>query len=352
METTSVKQTQKLTFRELLSNWNEAFSMIRLSEGKVMDPISKWLIITRAAVVSMTYTSGLIGGLLAAAANEPDLNWWYFALAVIGITIAHLANNMINDLFDFTGGIDDANYPRAQYALHPILSGLLTKRELEFAILTLNSIDILIGLYLTFVRGPLVLIFAALGLFISVFYVAPPIVLKRRGLGELGVFIVWGPLMIGGTYFVASGNLPNWVWLAGLPYALIVTSVLIGKHIDKYEVDRAKGIRTLPVILGVGNSLRLNQVMMISFYLIVGILIALSILPLWTALTLIALPRLITALKIYSNPHSKSEDPRFQDSPLWYVGWSFFFNKLAGYMFVLGLIINLFVPLYTRNLLG
>lgn len=351
MQTTNIKQSQKLSFRQLLSNWNEAFTLIRLSEGKVMDPISKWLIITRAAVVSMTYTSGLIGGLLAAAANEPNLNWWYFALAVSGITIAHLANNMINDLFDFTGGIDDANYPRAQYALHPILSGLLTKRQLTVAILTLNALDVVIGLYLTYVRGPLVLIFAALGLFISVFYVAPPILLKRRGLGELGVFIVWGPLMIGGTYFVASGNLPGTIWLAGLPYALIVTSVLIGKHIDKYQVDQAKGIRTLPVLLGYDNSLRLNQVLMVSFYAIVLVLIATSILPIWTALTLIAVPRLVTALKIYNNPNAKADDPRFKDSPLWYVGWSFFFNKLAGYMFVLGLIINLFVPLYLKTFL-
>ena len=64
-------------------------------------------------------------------------------------------------------------------------------------------------LYLTCGRGPLVIAFALGGLFISVFYVAPPIRLKHIGLGEPGVFIVWGPLMTVGTFFVATGADPG-----------------------------------------------------------------------------------------------------------------------------------------------
>ena len=97
---------------------------------------------------------------------------------------------------------------RALYAPHPILSGWVTKRQLAAAILIANAIDLAIMLYLTSLRGPLVIAFALAGLFVSVFYVAPPIRLKHIGLGEPGVFIVWGPLMIGGTFFVATGELP------------------------------------------------------------------------------------------------------------------------------------------------
>jgi 1,4-dihydroxy-2-naphthoate octaprenyltransferase len=86
--------------------------------------------------------------------------------------------------------------------------------------------------------------------FISVFYVAPPIRLKHHGLGEPGVFVVWGPLMIGGTYFAVAGGIRPEIFLASVPYALLVTTVLIGKHIDKHDADKARGIRTLPVILG------------------------------------------------------------------------------------------------------
>src|SRR5262245_43860524 len=176
---------------------------------------------------------------------------------------------MINDYFDLTGGVDTAEYTRALYAPHPILSGLISKRGLLASIAALNLVDLGILLVLVAARGWPVAAFALAGLFISVFYVAPPLKLKHHGLGEPGVFLVWGPLMIGGTYYVTAGALPGWLWLATVPYAITVTTVLIGKHIDKYEQDGARGIHTLPVLLGRETSLRLNQVLMIAFYPIV-----------------------------------------------------------------------------------
>ena len=118
------------------------------------------------------------------------------ALAVIGLVVAHAANNMINDYFDLEGGVDTEEYVRALYAPHPILSGWVSKRQLAAAILIANAIDFGIMLFLASQRGPLVIAFALAGLFISVFYVAPPIRLKHIGLGEPGVFLVWGPLMV------------------------------------------------------------------------------------------------------------------------------------------------------------
>src|SRR5436190_2084154 len=82
---------------------------------------------------------------------------------------------------------------------------LISKAGLRNAILLVNAIDAAIAVYLVAVRGWPVLLFAGLGFFISVFYVAPPVRLKHIGLGELGVFIVWGPLMIGGSYYCAAG---------------------------------------------------------------------------------------------------------------------------------------------------
>ena len=67
--------------------------------------------------------------------------------------------------------------------------------------------------------------------------------------------------MIGGTFlFIATGGVPLWVLAFSVPYALLPTSVLFGKHIDKIEPDTALGIRTLPVhprrAVGLGGSTR------------------------------------------------------------------------------------------------
>jgi 1,4-dihydroxy-2-naphthoate polyprenyltransferase len=330
----------------LIANWKEVLDTANLSADKRMDAVSRWLIIIRAAVFSMTATSGLIGGLLAAAvATHPD--WLNFGLAVLGLIIAHAANNMTNDYFDLEGGVDTDEYARALYAPHPILGGLISKRGLLGAILAANLIDAAIMGVLIMRTGWTVLIFALLGLFISVFYVAPPIKLKHHGLGEPGVFIVWGPLMIGGTYFVTAGEMPPpGVWLACIPYALVVTTVLIGKHIDKREVDQVKGIRTLPVIFGDRASKILNVSLMISYYVLVAALVLTGTLGVWTLLVFLALPRLVRALKIYRQPKPASPPENYPVWPLWYVSAAFYHNKLAGGMFVLGLILNLIFPVH------
>jgi 1,4-dihydroxy-2-naphthoate octaprenyltransferase len=333
-----------------LATWRYVLNTANLPEGVTRpDPISKWLVITRAAVFSMTATSGLIGALLAVGAarltGEVSVNWLYLVLAVVGLVIAHAANNMINDYFDLEGGVDTDDYVRALYAPHPILSGWVTKRELGAAILIANAVDLAIMLFLTSVRGPLVIAFALAGLFISVFYVAPPIRLKHHGLGEPGVFIVWGPLMVVGTFFVATGQIPAWTWVASLPYAILVTSVLFGKHIDKIDADTKKGVRTLPVILGERRARLVARVLMVSFYPIVIGAVLIGWIGPWVALVLLGLPRLAASLRTFSVPRPESPPHSYVGWPLWFVGAAFVHTRRAGGLLVLGLLLNALLPI-------
>ena len=328
------------TFAQRLSNWRYVMSHPSLPDGVEMDSVSKWMIVTRAGVFTMTATSGLIGGLLAIATPDAAVNYWYLALAVIGLVVSHAANNMINDYFDLEAGIDTDEYVRALYAPHPILSGWLSKAQLRNAILFANAIDLAILLFLVWARGPWVAAFAFGGLFISVFYVAPPISLKRRGLGEPGVFAVWGPLMIGGTYFVATGMLPGWVWVASLPYAILVTTVLFGKHIDKIIPDTKLGIHTLPVILGEVRARRVAQVLMIAFYpIVIGSALIGWIGP-FVMLVVFGIPMLLKVLGQFSKPRPDSPPQGYVGWPLWYVGGAFLHTRRAGGLLILGLLVN------------
>jgi 1,4-dihydroxy-2-naphthoate octaprenyltransferase len=327
-----------------LQNWGEILRTQNLSSEKGMDRVSRWLLITRASVFPMTITSGAIGGFLAASA--PDANWLYFAVALVGLILAHAANNMINDYFDLESGLDSDEYVRAQYAPHPVLSGLISKTELILAIAIVNLLDLGILLYLAEARGWGVAAFALLGLFISVGYVAPPIRLKHRGLGEPGVALVWGPLMIGGTYYATTGVLEPWVLVASLPYAILVTTVLIGKHIDKYDADAARGIHTLPVLLGMERSLFLNQQLMVTYFVFVLSLVLVGSLGVWTLLTFLALPRMWNVIRVYNKPRPEEAPEDFPIWPLWYVAWAFTLTRRAGGLFVLGLILDAIYPIH------
>src|SRR5436190_14118293 len=81
----------------LLANWREVLRTTNPPSGHV-DPVSRWLVLTRAAVLPMTLTAGVVAGLLAVRDDDFNLGW--FALALVGSLLAHAANNLMNDLFD------------------------------------------------------------------------------------------------------------------------------------------------------------------------------------------------------------------------------------------------------------
>ena len=335
----------------MFTSWPVILNTCNFPEGlDKPDIISRWLVIIRACVFSMTLFSGLIGGLLAiwaarvAGRDIFQLNWLNFVLATLAIVLCHAVNNMLNDYFDLKTGIDDSEYARALYAPHPILSGLTTKKRLLSVVLMFNIIFLAITVYFALTVSIWVFLFAILGLFLSIAYVAPPFKFKQRGLGEPSVFLVWGPLMIGVVFYVTYGSLMNWVLLATIPYALIVTTVLFGKHIDKLPADKAKNIHTLPVLVGERVARTINKLLMIGFYVLILVMVWYQMVGIGVLIVFLGVPHLITVLKVYSRPRPTVAPENWPVWPLWLVGWAFSHTRIAGGLLILGLIINLLLP--------
>jgi 1,4-dihydroxy-2-naphthoate octaprenyltransferase len=341
-----------ITLRERLLGWREIMQTANPPATLPLDGVGKWLVMTRAAVFPMTLWSGTIGALLAVEygtrVGGVAIDWIGVVLAIVGLVLAHAANNLINDYFDMTGGVDTEGYVRALYAPHPVLSGWVSKATLRNAAIGITIVDGLIMLALA-ARSPqplLIIGFALAGLFLSVFYVAPPFRLKQHGLGELDVFLTWGPLMIGGVYLVATGSVPLWVLAFSAPYALLVTSVLFGKHIDKIEPDTKLNIRTVPVILGEARARRTNQALMILFYPLILLAVLAGWVGPWVLLAALAIPTLLRVLRVYSSP-KPLEPPAWYPArgwPLWFVGFAFRHVRLAGGLLTLGLLLNVLLP--------
>ena len=302
------------------------------------DPISRWLVLTRACVQPMTLTAAAIAGLLAVSAPAFNVGLWLLAAA--GLVVAHAANNLVNDIFDERLGTDTAEYPRALYAPHPVVSGLATRATLIRAALLLNLVDLAILVVLLLFRGWPVLVFALAGLVVSVGYTAPVLRFKKRGLGEPAVLLVWGPLMVGGTYYAATGHLSWQVLAASIPYALLSTTVLLGKHLDKLEWDRPLGIGTLPVLLGEQRARALTLALMAGFYVAVVALIGVGALPIPAMLALLALPRLRQAWPYLRRPRPGRPPPDYPVWPLWYAAAAFVHTRRAGALLVLGLLVG------------
>lgn len=322
----------------LVRNWVHVLRTTNPPAGHV-DPISRWLVLTRASVIPMTLTVAAIAGFLAVY-DDVHVRWWLFALATLGLVLSHVANNLMNDLFDLGVGADSDSYPRALYAPHPVLSGMITRRGLTVAALAVNVADLAILVALFAARGWPVVAFALSGFFLSVAYTAPPLRLKKHGLGEPTVLVVWGPLMVGGAYYAAVGEITWGIVAASIPYALLCTSVLMGKHVDKIPWDEPAGTRTLPVILGESRARRLTQLMMVSFYPLVGLLVITRTLPVAALVVVLSLPKLAAVWGPLSRPKPAEPPDGFPIWPLWYAAFAFVHTRRAGGLLVLGLAIG------------
>jgi 1,4-dihydroxy-2-naphthoate octaprenyltransferase len=319
------------TRSRLLHNWRHVMRTSNPPAGRV-DPISRWLVISRASVLPMTLTAAAIAGLLAAFHDE-NVRWGLFALAAVGLVFAH-------DLFDLEVGADSDSYPRALYAPHPVLSGTISRRGLLTAAIAFNAADLAVLVALVVFRGWPMIVFALSGFLLSVAYTAPPVRLKKHGLGEPTVLVVWGPLMVGGAYYAATGHFPFGIFVASLAYALLCTAVLMGKHIDKIPWDAPYGTHTLPVLLGESRARALTQGMMVAFYVLVVLLVGTGTLPIAALIVLLALPKLAKVWRPFSQPKPAEPPENFPIWPLWFAALAFVHTRRAGGLLVLGLIVG------------
>jgi 1,4-dihydroxy-2-naphthoate octaprenyltransferase len=319
--------------------WRKALRVIpqiNKDEWQQLDIISKWLIATRAAVLVMTFLSGAIAGIFAFKAGEFDFMKWL--LVTVGIILAHATNNLLNDYTDYVKGVDQDNYYRSQYGPQPLVHGLLTKRGLLTYAAVTGLLATACGLALLFLRGGYTLLFMGLGAFFVLFYTWP---LKYIALGEIAVLIVWGPLMIGGGYYVITGA---WDWnvvLGSLPYALGVTGVIFGKHIDKYEMDKARRIYTLPVVLSEKVSRFVVLAMFVAQYLTVVYLVSINFFSAFLLIVFWALRTLRQILPMFRAPKPAEKPAGYPDVwPNYFVAAAFVHNRAFGVMFLLGLILD------------
>ena len=319
--------------------WGRALRLIprpTKKEWSGLDFVSRWLIATRAAVLVITLIASGIAGLLSAKDGRFDLLLW--SLVTFGLLAAHATNNLLNDLTDHFKGADSGDSFRTQYGVQPVEAGLMTVRDVLLYAVSTGFAALAVGASLVYLRGLPVLVLLGLGVFFVLFYTWP---LKYVGLGELAVLVVWGPLMIGGGYYTVAGE---WSWqvaLAGLPYALGTTAIIFGKHIDKLEADKSKGIRTLPVLIGERSSRYAVLGMMVLQYLLVLYLVLngfFTPLMLVVFLSLYGFFKLIVPAYKSSKPAAMPEEYRADVWPLWYVAFAFLHNRRFGTLFALGLL--------------
>ena len=323
-----------------LRMWGQAlYNIPRLSaeQWRSLDPIAKWLIATRASVLFMTLTAAVLGGLMAWRAEL--FSWLPWLVTTLGLVFAHATNNLLNDWTDSRRGIDKNNYYRNQYGVHVLEDGFMSTRQFWAYLSITGGIALALGSWLIWQRSGLTGNLMLAGAFFVLFYTWP---LKYYGMGEPAVLMVWGPLMVGGTFYVVAGH---WSWEVcwlSVVFALGPTSVIFGKHIDKLDEDRRKGVYSLPVILGESISRKVVIGLLVAQYLLSALLVVIGSFGWALLLVFIQLPKLSKTLKTFKHPKPLDKPSSYPEKiwPLWFSAYAFAHTRIFTGLFLTGVAID------------
>lgn len=307
-----------------------------------LDPVSRFLYSARSVILVISFQAALLAGLLALTDRRLELV--PFLLLVVAYVALHAISNLSNDYFGARRGHDTEDSPRRRYTVHPLLSGAVSSRLLVRGLLVLGAIAAAIGLYFIMLRGLPAVILVLTGALLLWAYDAAPLALKELGLGEIAAFVVWGPLMVAGGYYVLTGRISVGALVASVPYGLGVMSILVGKHIDQRQFDAGKHQRTLPVLLGEGRSRLLNRGAVIGMYAVIALGIVIGAVTPFALAVLFAAPRALRALRVMSAAAPAEPPAGYVGWPLWYHRVCLVHNRAFGWLYLLGLALGAALP--------
>jgi 1,4-dihydroxy-2-naphthoate octaprenyltransferase len=210
--------------------------------------------------------------------------------ALLTALLLQVGANLANDVFDYNRGADNAQ------RLGPVRvtsAGLLRPREVLVGMWVVFGIAILLGIYLTVVAGWPVVLIGLAAILGAIAYTGGPFPFGYYGLGDLFVFIFFGPVAVVGTYYVqAMGVSLGAVW-ASVPMGLLTVAILVVNNLRDIETDRRAGKRTLAVRLGVKGTRIEYLLCLVGAYLCLLLMWVTGALPLGVLLAWLSIPRAV-----------------------------------------------------------
>ncbi|HIF39134.1 MAG TPA: 1,4-dihydroxy-2-naphthoate polyprenyltransferase [Gemmatimonadetes bacterium] len=191
---------------------------------------------------------------------------------LLAAILIQIGTNLANDYYDFVRGADNEDRigpTRVSQA------GLIDPKKIQYAMVFSLVLALLFGVYLVGIGGWVVAVIGSVSILCAVGYTAGPLAFAYNGLGDIFVFVFFGPVAVGGTYWVQSGMLAGDVVLAGVGIGALTTLILITNNMRDIETDKVAGKNTLAVRMGLKAS-RVEYVVLLIIALITPVIGATS----------------------------------------------------------------------------
>lgn len=213
---------------------NPSFSKLKIWAGS-----------TRPKTLLATIGPVAIGS--AMAFGEGEIDAVILVVTFLAAIFIQIGTNFANDYYDFVKGADteDRTGP-----VRATAAGLVSPGEMKKAFIITFGMAIVLGLFLVLKGGVPILVIGVASVICGLLYTAGPFPIGYLGLGELFVLVFFGPVAVGGTYYLQRGNVTGEVLIAGLAPGLLATAILTVNNLRDISTDKAAGKKTLIVRFG------------------------------------------------------------------------------------------------------
>jgi 1,4-dihydroxy-2-naphthoate octaprenyltransferase len=207
--------------------------------------VAHWVLAARPKTLSAASVPVLVGSACAFALGGLRLGPALAALG--GALLLQIGANFANDVYDYEKGADTAERLGPTRAVQ---AGLISAAAMKRGMYVVFALALLIGIYLTLVAGPIVLVIGVVSILSAIAYTGGPYPLGYNGLGDLFVFVFFGLVAVCGTVFVQLGRVPALALWCSIPVGALATAILVVNNLRDREQDARVGKRTLAVRWG------------------------------------------------------------------------------------------------------
>ncbi|HSN83330.1 MAG TPA: 1,4-dihydroxy-2-naphthoate polyprenyltransferase [Polyangiales bacterium] len=247
--------------------------------------VQAWMLAARPATLTAAFAPVAVG--TACAFDAGAFRWDAAVAALVGAFLIQIGTNFANDLYDFQKGADDAG------RLGPVRAaqaGLLDVRQLRRGIFVTFGMALGVGVYLTWIAGPVVVAIGLASIAAGLAYTGGPFPLAYNGLGDVFVMVFFGFVAVCGTAFVQALHVPRIAWAASIPIGALATAILVVNNVRDVEGDRRARKRTLVVRFGRRGGVREYALLLVAAYATPVVMFSSGASDAWVCLPLLTFP--------------------------------------------------------------
>ena len=229
--------------------------------------LQSWLLAIRPKTLPAAVGPVVVGS--GVAFGEGQFSLLPALACLLGAMLLQIGVNLANDYFDYKNNID------SEERLGPVRvtqSGLIAPSVVKMGMIISLALASLVFIYLSFVGGPVIVVIGIASVLAALGYSGGPFPLASNGLGEVFVFIFFGLVAVGGTYFIQAGQLTWLAMVAAVPPGLLITAIMVVNNLRDIDTDRKAGKRSLAVILGREGTIIEYKLLLLFSYIVPGAL--------------------------------------------------------------------------------